>query len=204
MSMVQFAKGDVVIHAGKPEWGPGDVLSSENTVHEGKPVQRLSIRFARGGLKTLTTAFAELVPAKDHKGSQALATATALLEDKPTAALDRSLDEALLALPENITDPFLSMGKRLEATLALYAKGEKPSGLLDWATGQTGLRDPLTRFNRHELEAWFDRFRIALDAHLRKLLRDARKQEPAIVEKILRAQVSPACKAALRRADIGR
>ena len=204
MSATNFVKGDVVIHSGKPEWGPGDVLSIEGATHEGKPVQRLTIRFSRGGLKTLSTAFADLVPAKDHKGSQVLATATALLEEKPMAALDRSLDEALLALPDNVTDPFLSMSKRLEATFALYALGEKPSGLLDWATAQTGLRDPLTKFNRHELEAWFERFRIALDNHLRKLLREARKQDPAMVDKLVRGLVSPASKAALRRADIGR
>lgn len=204
MLATSFAKGDVVIHSGKPEWGPGDVLSTEGMLHEGKPVQRLTIRFSRGGLKTLSTAFADLVPARDHKGSQVIATATALVEDKPLAAMDRSLDEALLALPDSVTDPFTTVGKRLEACFGLYALGEKPSGLLDWATAQTGLRDPLARFNRHELEAWFDRFRIALDNHMRKLLRDGRKQDPAGVEQVLRRVVSPAGKAALRRADIGR
>jgi hypothetical protein len=204
MSVTSFARGDVVIHAGKPEWGPGDIVSIEGHVHEGKPVQRLTIRFARGGLKTVSTAFAELLPASEHRGSQALATATALIEEKPSAGLDRSLDEALLALPESVTDAFLSYPKRLEAAFMIYAQGEKPSGLLDWATAQTGLRDPLAKFNRHELEAWYERFRITLDNHVRKLLRDARKHDPSGTDALLRRVVSPAGKAALRRVDIGR
>src|SRR5262245_5175983 len=60
-----WTKGDSVIHADKPEWGSGEVLIAEQGIHEGKPCQRLTIRFTRAGMKTLSTAFANLKSAAD-------------------------------------------------------------------------------------------------------------------------------------------
>lgn len=56
----KFQIGDRVLHPGKPEWGVGTVASAAGAVHEGSPCQRLSIRFDRAGLKTITTAFVSL------------------------------------------------------------------------------------------------------------------------------------------------
>lgn len=122
------------------------------------------------------------------------------------SALDAALNnpvEMMTRLPESVTDPFLSLRKRTMAALTLYKFGETPSGLLDWAAVQTGLKDPMSRFNRHELEDFFVRFKIALDAHLKRLLKDVRKQDPGFLPE-LQASASPAGQQALRRADMGR
>jgi hypothetical protein len=118
--------------------------------------------------------------------------------------LDRAASlEALQKLPENINDPFVPIMKRVQATLDLYKLWDKPAGVLDWATIQTGLRDPMSMMSRHELEAQMDRFRISLDGHLKKILKDARREDAKAVDVAL-AQCGPAAKAALRRVDIGR
>ena len=221
-----FAKGDSVIHAGKPEWGPGDVMSAEGQLHEGKPCQRLTIRFSRGGLKTISTAFADLRPASEAPLAMFAKRFAAAPEEpvrngksrddtddrrgngesEPTMqdVLDRAASlEALQKLPENINDPFVPIMKRVQATLDLYKLWDKPAGVLDWATIQTGLRDPMSMMSRHELEAQMDRFRISLDGHLKKILKDARREDAKAVDVAL-AQCGPAAKAALRRVDIGR
>ena len=43
-------------------------------------------------------------------------------------------------------------------------------GLMEWAMGQTGMDDPLTRFNRTELEVYFKQYSFLLKQHLSKLL----------------------------------
>lgn len=194
-----------------PEWGAGEVIAAEGITHEGKPCQRLTLRFARAGLKTISTAFAELIPATGPKVSAEPEYSGVRTSTEPeTRTLDlakvmdaSNVEEAMMKLPEAATDPFLSLRKRLSATLALYKKGESASGLLDWAAVQTGLKDPMSRFNRHELEQWYGRFKMEVDQHLKKLVRDAYKAEPGLVEE-LRAGASPSARDALRRADIGR
>ncbi len=219
-----IVKGDTVVHAGKPEWGPGDVLAVEGASHEGKPVQRVTVRFARAGLKTLSTAFAELRPAPAKTGRVAVpavrsqppspspapvgierpapAIASGAIEPDPDFAVDTSA-EALQKLPEQATDPFLPLIARLKATLAVYKYAESPGGLIDWAVTQTALRDPLATFSRHDLEVAFERFRISVDNHLRKLLPLARKDSPREVEALL-GTASHGARQAVRRVDIGR
>lgn len=216
-AFVGFAKGDTVIHVGRPEWGPGDIVSVEGVVHEGKPCQRLSVRFSRAGLKTLSTAFAEL---RQVNGSKA----TAIAEPEPASVrapaatgVDAGLpaangqqemsrseaEKALLVIPEEATDPFINVIARLDTTLGLYRFWDTPAGLLDWATVQTGLRDALAVFSRHDLEAIQQRFRVALDQHLQKLLRDARKADAKAAQDAVN-RAGKSAKAALRRVDIGR
>lgn len=222
-----IAKGDTVVHAGKPEWGPGDVLSVEGATHEGKPVQRVTIRFARAGLKTLSTAFAELRPApatgkvptsggseslpsnpvmagvaKPAEASHVQQVNVAMVEPDPDFAVDITA-EALQKLPEAASDPFLPLIARLKATLAVYKYAESPAGLIDWAVTQTALRDPLSKYSRHDLEVAFERFRISVDNHLRKLLPLARKESPKEVDALL-AGASSGARQAMRRVDIGR
>lgn len=242
MATRTFSKGESVIHAGKPEWGPGDIVSAEGQLHEGKPCQRLTIRFARAGLKTISTAFADLRPASEaplaafaaRMHAAALAEPMESTSNSNFAAKERGkarssdsdisaesesgpesepnmqdvidrneAQQALQKLPENINDPFLPLMKRVQATLGVYKYWDKPAGVLDWATAQTGLRDPMSAFNRHELEAQMDRFRIALDGHFKKLLKDARREDAKALEQAV-AAAGPAAKAALRRVDIGR
>jgi hypothetical protein len=201
-------------------------MSAEGQLHEGKPCQRLTIRFSRGGLKTISTAFADLRPASEAPLAMFAKRFAAAPEEpvrngksrddtddlrgngesEPTMqdVLDRAASlEALQKLPENINDPFVPIMKRVQATLDLYKLWDKPAGVLDWATIQTGLRDPMSMMSRHELEAQMDRFRISLDGHLKKILKDARREDAKAVDVAL-AQCGPAAKAALRRVDIGR
>ncbi|HYE61106.1 MAG TPA: DUF3553 domain-containing protein [Phycisphaerales bacterium] len=196
---MSFSKGDRVVHAGRPEWGAGAVLSAESYLHEGKPAQRLSIRFDRAGTKSISTAFADLRPASDMP--RLLESPEEEPDPIAQAALNANVEELMTRLPDRATDPFSSLRSRLTATLDLYRFTESGGALLDWAAIQTGLKDPLSRFNRHELEQWFVKFKIELDNHLRKLLRDVRKQEPATIDAVL-ATTNPAGKAAVRRVEM--
>lgn len=194
-----WTKGDSVVHAAKPEWGAGEVLVAESISHEGKPVQRLTIRFSRAGTKTISTAFADLRPASEMPYLPEPAS------EKPDplaqVALSASVEELMTKLPDNATDPFRGLRQRLSSTLDLYRFADNGATLLDWAAIQTGLKDPLSRFNRHELEQWFSRFKMELDNHLKKLVKDARKQDPQALEAVT-AAATPTARQALRRADM--
>lgn len=196
MSTTEWKVGDKVVHAGRPEWGTGHVSAVEGTMHNGHKCQRLTIRFDRAGLKTISTAFADLrhpdaAPALDRK----------LSEVSGLDGLDHAKAVTLLGeLPDEATDPFVSFKSRLTATLKLYRFSGTGGSLLDWATAQTGLQDPLSRFSRHELEQGFDRFKLNLEQHLRKLVQDARKKEPEAIPAAL-AAAPAAGQQALKRAD---
>ena len=58
----------------------------------------------------------------------------------------------------------------------------------------------LSRFSRHELEQGFDRFRMNLEQHLRRLVQDAKKKEPESIAAAM-AKAVPAGQQALKRAD---
>ena len=60
MATADWKMGDRVIHAGRPEWGIGEVRSAEVVHQDGQRAQRLTIRFDRAGVKVISTAFAEL------------------------------------------------------------------------------------------------------------------------------------------------
>ncbi len=200
MTTRNWTKGDRVIHTGKPEWGSGDVVLAEPATHEGQPCQRLTIRFDRGGLKTISTAFAKL---SESEGAAISEHAPPADDPLARAHSEAEVAEVLAKLPEPATDPFTSLAKRFEATLGLYRFTESGGSLLDWASVQTGLKDPLARFNRHELERHFARFRIELDNHLKKIARDLRRQDPKAYDQLASA-ARPSARDALRRADIGR
>ncbi len=196
MTQSRWESGDRVVHTARPEWGVGRVLSATSVRQDGQDIQRLTIRFDRAGTKTLSTAVAKL--------AQAEAMPVEVLsrpddEPDPLHALDHgSALAALTALPERATDPFVSLAKRIDETVALYRfKGEGGS-LLDWAASQTRLADPLSAFSRHELEEGFAKFRTSLDAHLRKLVLDAARQDASILAG-LGARVPPEVRQMLTR-----
>jgi len=182
----RWAPGDRVVHATKPEWGQGDVLEATATQHEGKACQRVTVRFARVGLKTVLTAIAELRPAQDGGGGW--------LSDLEAG----NPGDRLTAIPDACTDPFRSLESRLEATARLYRFQPSGASLVEWAAIQSGMDDPLVRFTRHDLERYFDQFRIVLDNHLRKLLAEASRKDPAMISRVART-APPAAQAMLRR-----
>lgn len=202
-SAVGWSSGDRLIHAGKPEWGTGTVVKAEWTTHEGKKCQRVTVRFARAGLKTVSTAFATLeasggaarIDAARDSVKSALArdaepVAAARPKRPPPGMLGAAeappdegppLDAAaarviMTAIPEAARDPFKPVAERVRATLGLFKYGSEGGPLLDWATAQSGLNDPLSVFSRPDLEQLFDRFRINRDQHLASLLTEARRQ----------------------------
>jgi hypothetical protein len=200
MAVTEWKLGDRLLHAGMPEWGIGEVRSTEAITHNGQRAQRVTVRFDRVGVKVLSTAFADLRPASGpvmnpEPGENA---------DPAAAAMDRAEAEALLVqVPDNATDPFRARKARFETTLGLYRFSASGGSLLDWAAAQTGLKDPLTRFSRHELERAFERFRVNLDNHLKKLAYELKKEDPAGLQQAC-AAAGPQAKQALRRVDAGR
>lgn len=211
--------GEKVVHTGKPEWGAGLISQAIKTVHNGQPCQSLTIRFDRAGLKTITTAFASLIPASEapslptgfaesseqaptlEGGSRLRSASDPLadaLRDKMSGATD--IREQMVKLPENATDPFTSPLARLKATLLLFKYTPTGASLLDWAAIQSGLKDPMSRFNRHELERFFADFVVVRDAHMKRTLQEARKADPGAVAQAI-AQATPGVQQALRRLD---
>ncbi len=185
MSATEWNFGDRVVHTGKPEWGTGVVNQALGIMHEGKPCQRLMIRFDRAGLKTISTAFAELRGAEGgsaEPGESGGATATLEAEVD-----DDALGARLVSLPEPATDPFTTPEQRLTATLDLYRFESTGGSLLDWAAVLSGLRDPLSRFNRHELEAFFERFARTRDEHLRMLVEEVRRRDAGALASAVRS-----------------
>jgi hypothetical protein len=232
MTSAVWKVGDRVIHTGKPEWGPGAVVSARATEHDGEACQMLSIRFERVGLKNLSTAFAKLVAAPERPGLEV--ALPELSKPEPVAAGSRigsfagepgrssprttqakdqapednwlgaiavdELRKRMLKLPEDVIDPFTSHETRLKATLALYKYTPTGGSLLDWAVAQSGLSDPLSKFNRHELEKIFEQFCMVRDQHLKKVVLEYRKADAAGVTKAL--AIAPAtAQQALKRLD---
>lgn len=193
--------GDVVRHPVKPEWGPGTVVSALATTQDGKPCQRLNIRFGRAGLKTISTAFAPLeradTPASPASGGGGGGKTWLDHAEAGNPA------ERMAKLPEPATDPFRTPLQRFQATLDLYKYQDTGGSLIDWATAQSGLADPLAEFSRHDLEAFFQRFRNNLDQHLRKLAPEAIRADSAGVRK-LAAEAPAGAHNTLRRLNIGR
>ena len=193
----EFSYGDRVVHAGKPEWGVGQVTSAQAMVQDGHRHQRLTIRFERGGLKTISTVFAEIRPAEDAPkiDREAAEIGSGWLAE----ALDKSPEDVMTRLPEEVSDPFRSLKARLTATLALYRFTADGASLVDWAAVQSGLKDPLSRFNRHELENLFSRYATERDAQLARLFADAKRLEPETYKEMV-TQVPVSAQRALRTA----
>jgi hypothetical protein len=212
MHIREWKLGDRLMHAGRPEWGVGEVRSAESLSHNGTRCQRLTVRFDRAGVKTLSTAFADLRPADqmprlqepppDLSANGAAGPNGGSGGWLAQAEQGSTVDE-ITRLPEAATDPFRSRKARFETTLGLYRFTPTGASLLDWASIQSGLKDPLTKFSRHELERLFDRFRMNLDTHLKKLGLELKKEDPAGMAAAIEV-APPAAKQAVKRLDIGR
>jgi len=191
-----FRSGDRVVHASKPEWGVGVVLAAEPAQHERQPALRMRVRFERAGLKTLSAPPAEIQPA-----DQAQAEGRNLSESGGGWLDELSrprIEEVMSRLPESATDPFRPLASRLAATLDLYRFEPLSGSLIDWAAAQSGLSDPLSRFSRHELEEHFKRFAAEREAHLRRLVDQARRSEPETLETVAQS-CPPRGREAMRR-----
>ena len=180
-SRIQYEFGDRVRLVPRPEWGIGSVTRVETVPVEGKPTQRLTVRFPNAGLKTLKAEVAQLERIEAEAVTEdtpvdRISSIDKIAEDEMMAGLaDRKLKEVMLAMPEACRDPFRTIEARVQSTLDLYRFDQGGRGLMEWAVIQTGLDDPLSRFNRHELEQHYNRWACERDSHLNKLLREARE-----------------------------
>jgi hypothetical protein len=77
--------------------------------------------------------------------------------------------DAMMALPENVTDPFVDRSKRLRNLIDLYRQYDRKR-LFEWAQKQSGLSDPLSRFTRDELQDMFKKYEMNRDRELLTLL----------------------------------
>ncbi|MCB9839220.1 MAG: DUF3553 domain-containing protein [Phycisphaeraceae bacterium] len=175
----RFQFGDRVVHAEKPEWGVGQVIGAEDLAIDGVAGQRLKIRFEREGLKSLATQMAALRPAESQTTMERAEAAT--VPGLDPGASERVVREVMTAIPEPARDPFASLTARLSATMALYRFDATGASLMDWAAAQSGLADPLSRFNRHELEELFKRYAVNRDEHLKSLLAEAKRSDPQAI-----------------------
>lgn len=186
--IVTFRSGVKVVHQDRPEWGVGIVLTALRVGGDG--ATRLKVRFERAGLKTLSmppAAIRTVESLAPEEGKDRLAT----LDDAAVA-------EIMVALPEAVRDPFTSLENRLTATLALFRFTPDGGSLIDWATTQSGLVDPLTRFTRQSLEEMFTRFARRRDDHLKELVRESRRDHLKVIVKVAQS-APPAARTALRR-----
>lgn len=202
-----FNLGDRVIHATKPDWGTGHVLSAKADPENGPESQKLQVRFQHAGMKTLCTAYAALRSISENGGAVPAAVPAVASSDPPrsTAASNRAAmdlgenpEVAMSALPDAATDPFATAPQRLAATLDLYRFTGEGGSLIEWATLQSGLVDPLTRFSRHDLEEFFSRYATMRDRQLAKVSQENMKSDPKALAPIVSA-APPAAREALRR-----
>lgn len=201
---ILFAPGDIVIHPKRPQWGDGRVVSAIKINHEGQVGQRLVVRFANHGQTTINTAVVPLI-SKETVSDMSSTTSYSHSGQGWLDALSRDANgHELFKLPEELIDPFATLEKRFEATLISIKRlpdGKDPRGLLDWAVGQTGMNDPLTKYTRPELEQAFSRFARNREQHLAGLIKQLRaKGKLSYVQQIQRKAVTPVVKQALARA----
>ncbi len=200
MQTTSFKIGEKVRHSKRPEWGTGTIAKIEVITREGRPDRRIWIRFPNAGEKTVLASMAELehVDGGDQLGATpTLADLHARSDGGWLGEISKKKPEHVMtALPDSATDPFIPIRRRLQNTLALY-RFDASSRLIEWAVAQSGLNDPLGHFSRHDLEAMFGRWKFALDAHMGKLLQEARR-EPGSLEEAQKG-APPAAIAAVKR-----
>ncbi len=198
----QWSFGDRVVHLDRPEWGVGLVQQVAGDSMDGKPCQRLTIRFERAGIKTLLSAIAQLIPAEDapalhHMSSPSGGTGPTGSngpmngyghDDALKAAMSGpSIKDVMLKLPDAATDPFTTPKARLQAVVNLYRFSEHGGSILDWAAMQSGMKDPMSRFSRHELEDLFKRWAQIRDEHFKKTIIEFKRNEPAMLSDVMNA-----------------
>jgi hypothetical protein len=201
---LKHKQGDRVTHPGRPEWGIGEVMKVELITRDGRPDRRVWIKFPNEGTKTVLASVAGLETI-DKPIAQEAAERGTLLDREASqesgwlGAIAKSRpEEAMIAVPDRATDPFMAAGVRLKFIYGLYRFNKSGGSIIEWAIAQTGLDDPLARFNRHELEQFFDRWCWERDRVLARTIDEARKAgEP--IDALLR-DAPPAARRGLKKA----
>jgi len=213
-----YKPGDTIVHTGRPAWGTGRIRKTHATQHDGVAAQRLEVDFADHGRVTLDTAFAPIRPAptpaganrdtpspKDHdmtaSGSTLSGNGGGWLADLESRANGGKQTHELWDLPDALSDPFIPDEARLKATLDTYQYSTEARSLIEWAISQTGLDDPLSKYNRTELEQAFPRFARDRDNHLKELVRQFKREgKQRMVEQVRNKCPLPAAVSAVDKA----
>ena len=196
-TMTTIAFGDRVIHPKFPEWGSGAVIKVESTAVHGEPTTRVTVRFLSAGLKAFVGDSLPLellidgheMPGDRDRKRPAISEVEDLERSGLTQAVEQKLLEIMHSIPLACRDPFNSTEHRLRRTLDLYKYDMSGRGLMEWAMAQTGMDDPLTRFNRTELEVFFKHYSHELNQHLAKLLSEMREETETIHRLVAQAPV---------------
>lgn len=205
-TQTSWSFGDRVVHVSRPEWGAGVVTGTSAGEQDGRPCQMVTVRFDRAGIKTLSTAFATLRAATPDDAQLGAARGQIAEPEDPFLAKLRQSNSggdpkvAMLRIADDASDPFATPLQRFDATVRLYRYSPSGRGLLDWAAVQSGLSDPLSRYNRHELESFFQQWTINRDNHLKKIALELKKADPTGLQRAL-AQAPPVINQTLRRLD---
>lgn len=205
ITMTTIAFGDRVRHPKFPEWGNGAVIKAETTMVHGQPTNRVTVRFSSAGLKSFVGHSLPLELLDDGHSMpgdrECARPAISEVEDLEKSGLNQAVEQKLLEIMHTIPlacrDPFNTSEHRLRRTLELYKYDMSGRGLMEWAMAQTGMDDPLTRFNRTELESFFTHYSHELNQHLRKLLSEMREESDTI--KRIVAEAPPRAKRAVEK-----
>ncbi len=164
----------------------------------GSTTYRLALRHVR-----TDASFATLRHATPDDSQRAVATQEEpdpFLAKMREAASGGDPKAAMLKISDDATDPFATPLQRFEATVRLFRFQPTGKSLLDWAAIQSGLADPMSRYNRHELEKFFEQWCIGRDNHLRKVAQELRKADPGALQRAI-TQAPSVVQQTLRRLD---
>jgi hypothetical protein len=186
-----YKKGDRVRHPSRPEWGVGLITKIEVVARERTNDLRLWVRFASVGEKTLLASAAALEVVDDQGHSNSVHARPTLDSLQVThgggwlgSITKRTPEELMTTLPGEASDPFVPVQKRAEYLLKLYRFDGSPARLIEWGVAQSGVDDPLSRFNRQELEQLYKRWLFNLEVQTKKLIQDLRR-EGIIIDTLL-------------------
>ncbi|MSR68903.1 MAG: DUF3553 domain-containing protein [Phycisphaerales bacterium] len=189
-----YKKGDRVRHPARPEWGIGSVTKIEVVTRDSTTDLRVWVRFPSVGEKTMLASVAGLETIDEQGFGSGIHTRPTVTDIDLAkgggwlgAVSKQSADNIMTALPGEATDPFASHRKRFEFSTQLYRFDGSAARLVEWSVAQSGLDDPMARFNRQELEQLYKRFIFNLDAHVLKLLGELRREKPVIDQVLLTA-----------------
>jgi len=170
-----YTQGTRIRHRQRPEWGAGTITRIEPITRGTSRDQRLWIQFASAGSKMLLASAADLEVLEGGAAEHTFAAREVASERGWLGQIaSKKPEQAMTELPPDATDPFLMPERRLRNLLTLYRFDA--SRLIDWAVAQSGLDDPLSRFNRVELEAFFKEWSTARDVALARLVGDFRRR----------------------------
>ena len=176
-----FTQGMQVRHRQRPEWGAGNVTRVETLTRAGNRDQRLWIKFGAAGLKTLLASAADLEAVEGTGAAEHTFAAREIASEGGWLGqiAKKRPEQAMSELPPDATDPFLTPERRLKNLLGLF-RFDGATKLIDWAVAQSGLDDPLSRFNRTELEAFYKEWSRERDTQLFRLVNEFRRKRQPI------------------------